>query len=327
MMAGTTLSDYELWAGLDASGFAVYRLRELELAPFHLTVEQATVLRVLQSAGRRMTARDLRDLTLRQQNTISTLVARMAAVGMVTSERRPGERESGILISPEGASLLERIPTDSLKQVFSTLGDGQKLELARYLRSLYHKSRELLEPEGSAFMQYVARRSGGGSLPDSDAHGPPSDYLLWSLMDSTRFVISRLRQLELAQYGLTVEQASMLRVLARAGRSVTARDLEDITLRQHHSVSTLIGRMMTMGLAARESVRGERSYRILATERGGRLLESLTAVALEMTFSTLTESEKQELFVCLRSLIRKARRMLGVPVRYAPTVIPVKEVI
>jgi DNA-binding MarR family transcriptional regulator len=313
-MAGTSLSDYELWAGLDASGFAIYRLRELELARFHLTVEQATVMRVLQSAGEGMTASELRGLTFRQQNTISILVARMSAAGLVTSERRPGQRGSRIAVTSAGTSLLERIPTESLTRVFSVLDGNEKEKLARFMLALHRKTRGLLEPAGPAIMRYLTRRGAGASPRESEPDGPPSDYRLWTMMDSTRFLITRLRELELAQYGLTVAQASMLRVLARARGPVTARDLENVTLRQHHSVSTLIGRMVAMGLAAREKAPGERSYRILVTQSGARLLQGLKAVTLEMTFSTLTESEKQELLVCLLALSRQARGMLGVPV-------------
>ena len=92
------ISDYDVWASLDASGFAVYRLRELELAPLRMTVAQASVLRVLETAGP-LTAKMLRDLTLRQQNTISIIVARMAASGLVEIARMRGERESRISIT------------------------------------------------------------------------------------------------------------------------------------------------------------------------------------------------------------------------------------
>ncbi len=309
------VSDYELWAQLDASGFAIYRVRELELARFHLTVEQASVLRVLQSANHPLTAKSIRDMTLRQQNTISILVARMAAAGLVTNDNRPGRRESEITITPEGRRLLEGVPAEGLERVFSVLGGAEKKRLARYMRSLNDKARSLLVPEGSAFMQYIAPRKEMARSGPSEIQSAPSAYVLWSLVDSARFAISRLRVLELAQYGLTVEQASMLRVLAgarQAGRSLTTGRLEDITLRQHHSVSTLIERMTRAGLTERDKLPGERRYRVKVTQKGKDLLEGLTAVGLEMTFSALQESDKEDFRVRLVSLHRKAREMLGV---------------
>jgi DNA-binding MarR family transcriptional regulator len=315
------ISDYDVWASLDASGFAVYRLRELELAPLRMTVAQASVLRVLETAGP-LTARMLRDLTLRQQNTISIIVARMAASGLVEITRMRGERESRISITGEGHELLGKLPTHGLCQVFSVLGSVERNALSRYLRSLSDRAGALLTPEGPAFMRYITARdtalSGGGEAVDA-----PSEYLLWTLLDGTRFAISRLRELELGTQGLTVEQASLLRVLAetgRSGQSPTTRQIEDVTLRQHNSISVLVGRIVKAGLAAREKVGGERSSRITLTPAGRALLSSLTNEALSLTFSVLSESEKPELMDYLRSLNRNARQMLRHSVVAGPAV-------
>lgn len=305
------ISDYDVWASLDASGFAVYRLRELELAPLRMTVAQASVLRVLETAGL-LTARMLCDLMLRQQNTISIIVARMAASGLVEIARMRGAKESRISITVEGHDLLGKLPTDGLRRVFSVLEDSERKRLSRYLRSLRDRARALLTPEGPAFMRYITARdtasSGGGEAVDA-----PSEYVLWTLLDGTRFAISRLRELELGPQSLTVEQASLLRVLAETGRpgqALTTRQIEDVTLRQHNSVSVLVGRIVKAGLAAREKVGGERSSRIALTLAGRNLLSSLPDEALSVTFSVLRESEKAVLMDYLRSLNRNARQML-----------------
>jgi DNA-binding MarR family transcriptional regulator len=310
-MAEAAFSDYELWASLDASGFAIYRVRELELAPLHLTVEQAAVLRILDSSPRELAVKTLRDLTLRQENSIAVLVRRMERAGLV--ENAPGRKPSEMSITAEGRSLLKRLPTNRLEQTFLVLEDSEKSYMYHSLLSLYEKARSLLLPEGPAFMQYVRGRTVPTPFREDGNGKLPSDYQLWSQLDGTRFAISRLRELELGQYGLTVEQASMLHILANARRSVTAKYLEDISLRQHHSVSTLITRMTARGIAAREKVAGERGYRLYITERGRDLFAGLTAVALKMAFAGLGEPEKRRLLVSLRSLNRKAREMLGVP--------------
>jgi DNA-binding MarR family transcriptional regulator len=305
------ISDYDVWASLDASGFAVYRLRELELAPLRMTVAQASVLRVLQTAGP-LTARMLCDLTLRHQNTISILVARMTASGLVKSARRRGEREARISMTREGQGLLGKLPTECLRQVFSVLEDRERKRLSLCLRSLSDKAKALLTSEGPAFMRYIAARDTALSQ-GGEAVNAPSEYVLWSLLDGTRFAISRLREIELGPQGLTVEQASMLRVLAesgRSGQSLTTGQIEDVTLRQHNSVSVLVGRIVRAGLAAKEKAAGERSYRITLTPAGRNLLSSLPNEALSLTFSVLSESEKPEFMDYLRSLNRNARQML-----------------
>ena len=63
---------------------------------------------------------------------------------------------------------------------------------------------------------------------------------LWSLMDRTGFAIARLRELELNKYSLTIEQSSILHVLTNNGGSLTIKEIENITMRQHHSVYALV---------------------------------------------------------------------------------------
>ncbi len=268
-------------------------------------------MRALEATDHGMTAKAICNTTLRQQNTVSILAARMEAAGLATNVRQKGERESKLLITPRGRSLLEAVPTESLKSAYSVLDHGEKLRFIRYMRSLHERARSLLAPEGSEFLKQIARRATVTSLLDNEADDRPSDYVIWSHMDSARFAISRLRELELAEYGLTVAQASMLRVLAHAGRAATSRDLEDVTLRKHNSVSALVERMIRMGLVAREKALGERAYRVSLTETGGSILSGLPSVALEMTFSAINETEKRELSGYLLSLYLKARGELG----------------
>ena len=84
-------SDRSLWALLDATGFAIYRLHELELARIGLTIEQAVLLSLIQSTDHGATIKWIKDTTLRQQNTISITMDRMVRAGLVAKERRPGE--------------------------------------------------------------------------------------------------------------------------------------------------------------------------------------------------------------------------------------------
>ena len=65
-----------------------------------------------------------------------------------------------------------------------------------------------------------------------------TEYATWMLLNRTRNSIYRLRELEVAQFGLTVEQSAILQILARRGGSFTAKTIEEITLRQPHSLWT-----------------------------------------------------------------------------------------
>jgi DNA-binding MarR family transcriptional regulator len=313
-MAEKTSSDYELWASLDSSGFAIYRVRELELAPFHLTVEQAATLRVLQSSPGGLALRTLRDLTLRQENSIAVLIRRMEGAGLVENKEGPGSNRLETSITKEGRSVLDRLPADGIERTFSVLETEKKRQLSRCLFLLYDRARSLLLPRGPAFMQYVTGGHARTTPTESQKGGLPSDYILWSQLDGTRFAIARLRELELSQYGLTVEQASILHILTNSQGPVTARSLEDYSLRQHHSVSTLLRRMTRRGILAREKIASERGHRFGVTEDGRSLFARLTSVALEMTFAVLEDAEKKPLLMSLRLLNRQAREVLGAPV-------------
>jgi DNA-binding MarR family transcriptional regulator len=307
-----SLTNYDLWASLDASGFAVYRLRELELAQFDLTIEQAAILRLLKTLRRGTTVKEIKDFTLRQQNSISILINRMVGTGLVTRERKPGERDLTVIITEEGRRLLKKISSTCLQEAFSVLSQDRKVELSRSLSSLYQKARSLLVPEKPPFMQYIDRDNPATpSIDEVNSNDVPSDYLLWSRIDGARFAVSRLRELELAPFSLSVEQATILRVLHDHADSLTFRDLEDASLRQHHSVSTLINRMTKMGLTRIEGRPRRERYRIFITPRGKKLLAGIKTISIDMVFSSLTTSEKRELRISLLSIYRKARALLG----------------
>jgi hypothetical protein len=84
----------------------------------------------------------------------------------------------------------------------------------------------------------------------------PKQYLyeVWVSIDRTRFAIARLRELELAHFNLTIEQASFLHILRNHGSPMTIEVLQDTTLRQPHSISTLINRMNTAGLLKKKDL-------------------------------------------------------------------------
>lgn len=308
------ISDYELWALLDATGFAISRLRELELAQFHLTIEQAAIMNLIRRMDRGITVKETKDATLRQQNSISILINRMARSGLISTRRRAGERESRIVMTEAGRTLLNEISTASLKTVFSVASSKEKRQLACSLRTLRERARSLLIPDMSPFMRHISEGGTAGSANTDDASdGPFTDYRVWSLLDAARFAISRLRELELSRFGLTVEQSSILKVLRDCGASMTIKDLEDITLRQHHSISTLVNRMIGTGLVGKEKKHGEKSNRIFITAAGRDLLGRITNAAIDMAFAALPEREKRHLAANLLSLYARARGLLGVP--------------
>ena len=149
------------------------------------------------------------------------------------------------------------------------------------------------------------------------------DFKLWRFLDHTRYVISRLRELELAQYGLTPEQAYVLDILNAKGGSTTIGDIVDMTLRQHHTISTLIARMAKRGLVEKRlSRQDKRSYEIVMTKSGLALFQKVTRKSIEMAFSTLSKEDKRKLSALLKVLLTQAYEVSGKQVDFTVETVP-----
>lgn len=138
------------------------------------------------------------------------------------------------------------------------------------------------------------------------------DFKLWKFLGHTGYVISRLREIELAKYGLTPEQAYVLDILSVRGGSTTIGDIVNMTLRPHNTISTLITRMAKRGLVEKKrNRRDKRSYDIVITESGQAHFQRVTRKSIEMAFSILSEEDKRELSSILSRLLCQAYELSG----------------
>ncbi len=137
------------------------------------------------------------------------------------------------------------------------------------------------------------------------------DFSLWRILDHTRFLIARSREVELARYGLTPEQSFVLDILNESDGCTTINKLVEITQRQHHSISTLIDRMNRQGLVRKTKGGGDkRKYEVEITEKGQELLNRMTRDSVRTIFSCLSDSDKTVLRSCLTLLMAEAYRVL-----------------
>jgi DNA-binding MarR family transcriptional regulator len=134
---------------------------------------------------------------------------------------------------------------------------------------------------------------------------------IWVLLDRTHFAVTRSRLLELAQFNLTKEQAQVLYVLRFFGGSATMTQIASFTLRQHHSVSTLVKRMEKTGLLKKTKVHKNKVYKIIITKKGKDIYEKVTRESIEMVFSSLSSEDKRKLTSCLIQLQERANSLLG----------------
>jgi len=306
----------ELWSLLDRTGFAISRLRLIELHTFGLTIEQASILHVLSNYGGSMTAGDLEELTLRQHHSISVLVKGMVKSGLVVKNKKPSEKRHTIAVTETGQTLFKKVTVTSLELLYSTLSEGERTSFSQYLYSLQEQARKMLgvnytNPSIRFFDGKKARIV--QNLKDLSPGLPLHE--LWSLLDRTRFAVSRLRELELAGYGLTIEQASILLILQNCGGVTTARDIEDFTMRRQNSVSVLIKGMIKNGFLEKERKIDEKRFAIRITEKGNSLYQTVPLTSLASVFSVLSAQDSETLAVFLNQLLTKARYLLGVSVK------------
>lgn len=299
-----TLPVRELWSLFDRTRFAIARLRELELSQFGLTIEQASVIYVLTSRGGPMTAKELEDITMRQHHSVSMLVNGMVRMGLVSKEKNPREKRNRISITDVGRGLSLSMTNTAIEEAFAALNEKERQQLTGFLDRLLVKARSCLGFDAASIRI-------GREVISEDLSLPVRE--LWSLLDRTRFAISRVRELELLQFGLTVEQSSILHLLSYPGRVTTARMIEDQTMRRQHSVSALIKGMTKMGLVNKVKNPGERQYRIILTPSGQSLFEKVTVESLEAILTSLSEKERDQMGILLNSLLERSRYLLGIP--------------
>jgi DNA-binding MarR family transcriptional regulator len=307
------ITEYSTWMLFSLASNAVYRLRELELAQFDLTVEQSTILHLLITRGGSITAKTIEYLTLRQHHSISTLINRMIKMRLVTRKKIQDSKKFEILITKHGEELYKKVPIRSIEMVFSPLNAIDKGRLYSYLNTLLEKARDLM---GQSLIPPLLELIDEGKNEkkhrnEYDKAKNHTDFELWMLFNRTRNSVYRLRELELAQFDLTVEQSAILHFLISRGGSITAKTIEYLTLRQHHSISTLINRMIKMRLVTRKKSPDSKKFEILITKHGGDLYQKVPIFSIEMVFSPLNANEKERLYAGLNTLLETARDLMG----------------
>ena len=137
-----------------------------------------------------------------------------------------------------------------------------------------------------------------------------SDYETWGLLVAVNKLIGQARTLELSRHGLTPQQSQVLHILTNRGGSTTMKDIADIALRRHNSVSVLIKRMELAGLVNRIKTDFSNQYQVTISEKGRRLVETMPTTSVEMILASLSSEEKRALVTCLTKLDQKARHIL-----------------
>jgi DNA-binding MarR family transcriptional regulator len=136
------------------------------------------------------------------------------------------------------------------------------------------------------------------------------DMGLYILLDHARCIIARSRELEMAQYGLTPEQAAVLFTLIARGGSAVTDEIADITMRQYNATSSLVNRMSKQGMVEKTKLADSKKFNVSITEKGRSLYSKVTNNSIKLAFSDLSMIDKSKLSEYLQILIGRGRKNL-----------------
>jgi len=301
-----SLSFTDLWSLFDRTGFAISRLRSMELAKSGLTIEQASILFILINSPQGFaTPAQLEEITMRQHHSISVLIKGMSKSGMVSKEKYIDGKRLKIVPTEAGLTRYLQTTITSIEESFSVLSADEWKQFSEIFTKILFKSRALLNIKGSGIIEN--KNQLGTCINGISVQGQ------WALLERTRFACSRIRELELSTFGVSLEQTSILNIIQNNRGSITAKELQDFTMRKQNSISSLINGMIKLGLLVKEKHAGEKRFNIKLTPKGQTLLVKLVPYSMVQVFSALDEAELATLAHLLKKLLERARYLLGIP--------------
>ena len=132
------------------------------------------------------------------------------------------------------------------------------------------------------------------------------DHLSWTVMRNVGHLMERVRDHELAEYGINARQAGMLRHIKVLGDEATPAQIARTMFREPTSVSALIIRMEKQGLVKRLKDRKEKNQvRVCLTEKGEKAYrDAAKRDSIDHIMSRLSETNRQNLLEALLELRR-----------------------
>lgn len=134
---------------------------------------------------------------------------------------------------------------------------------------------------------------------------------LFVIFDQTRDTLIHAVELELKQSKTNFAQTRILYVLTQEKSGMTQGDLSKWLLRNLNTVSTLISKMEKEGLVEKTKNEEDGKVYVTLTQKGSEEWDAVSERAIFLTFSVLSEEEKEQLKVLLKKLRTEARNILG----------------
>lgn len=131
------------------------------------------------------------------------------------------------------------------------------------------------------------------------------DLNLWILLAQTRALLFAAGEQELSRFGISLMQGWTIFTIKAIGERATPAEISRWLGREPHTVSSLLNRMVEMGLVNKEkSLDKKNLVRIRLTQKGERIYtEGIGMKSIHDLLSTLCSDEK----MCLKSVLEKLR--------------------
>jgi len=144
--------------------------------------------------------------------------------------------------------------------------------------------------------------------------GDDQDHKLWMLLNQTRHAIYKTRSYELRSLGISPIQARVFLILKSANAAVTPAEISRHTLREPHTISALLRRMERRGLVQMsKDLERKNLIKVTITEKGQAAYElSTKGEAIHHIMSSLSQEERQRMYVALEVLLEKALVLRGI---------------
>jgi DNA-binding MarR family transcriptional regulator len=134
-----------LYILLDQTDSIVTNAIELELKHLRITQPQIRILTMLSRQGEPVTLEQLSNWTLKEFNSVSTLINRMEKKGLVKKTKKGGDLRTYVNLTEKGSKLYHLDVTErSVHLIFENLSNEERMQLRALLMKVRDATREIM---------------------------------------------------------------------------------------------------------------------------------------------------------------------------------------
>ena len=137
--------EINLYILLDQTSSIVTNAVEMEIKHLRLSQPQVRVMTMLSRENRPVTLEELANWTLKEFNSVSTLINRMEQKGLIKKIKKDDDLKTYIALTEKGRDLyLRQVTERSIHLIFSELSKEEQKQLEATLKKVRDTTRDLL---------------------------------------------------------------------------------------------------------------------------------------------------------------------------------------